>query len=478
MAMHDSIFRKYDIRGITGSELDLTEVYRLGQAIARYFLAKNPLIKAVAVGMDGRVHSPQMRDDLCRALQESGLDVIFIGICPSPTLYFSLHYKNIAAGVMITASHNPGEYNGFKICLGEKSVWGDELQVIKALYHDIRVQEGLTYSGAAMGSFMYVPMVTPYVEYLVDHFSHLRGMQQRIVIDCANGAAGAVLPALVAAMDWPHVQLLYPEIDGTYPNHEADPTVEENMDDIRAVIDQGSADYGIGLDGDADRMAVISESRTLIPGDKLLALFAADMKDEHPGMGVVCDIKSSMGLLALIAQWGLTHYMVPCGHSYVKEKMDATHAILGGEFSCHFCFSDRYFGYDDGIYATLRFIEIVAKTGKTVDQLLSIFPYTVSSPELRIPCAQVLHQHIIDAIYEAFTDRSDATMLTIDGIRVHVPYGWGNVRASNTQPVLSVRFESTSKQELARIKEDFFVIMKQYIDEEILQLYFKKGLCD
>jgi phosphomannomutase / phosphoglucomutase len=467
IAMHDSIFRTYDIRGMVGSELDLQEVYALGCAIALYFRSQNPMIQTIAIGMDGRTTSEGIKNDLSRALQDQGFNICFIGVCPSPVLYFALHTLPVQAGIMITASHNPGTYNGFKICLGTESVWGDAIQEIKNIYKSKQY-----YPKNKRGMYRLCPMIPVYIDYLVNQFGALKGMQRTIIFDCGNGATGVVLPELIEKMNWPNAKILYAEIDGNYPNHEADPTIRENMEDLYEAIKIEKADFGIGFDGDGDRMTPITTEGILIPGDQLLALFAYDMKKEHSTMGVVFDVKASMGLIELLNAWGLKEYMVPCGHSYVKQKMDQEKALLGGELSCHFCFSDRYFGFDDGIYAAWRLIEIVIKTGKTLGELLDIFPKKASSPELRIPCASDNIKDLLQTIRAVFAKRKDAHILDIDGPRIHLPYGWANIRASNTQPVLSVRFEGADKEGLTQIKHDFLPIFKQFIDEKVLKRYF------
>ncbi len=488
MAIQDSIFRTYDIRGIVGSELDLDEVYDLGRAFAAYFKDKNPSMTTIAIGMDGRTSSESIKNDICRALQDQGLDVIFIGVCPSPVLYFALYTLPVQAGIMITASHNPADYNGFKVCLGTHAVWGDQLQEIKKIYRQLRpypstssgraeekelpLALSLSKSASDKGSYSNQDMIKPYIDYLADQFAHLKGMKPKIIFDCANGAAGTVMPELVKAMDWPNAELLFPEVDGNYPNHEADPTVRKNMEDLYQAVQKQEAAFGIGFDGDGDRMSAITSTGKLILGDQMLALFANAMKKYHPNMGVVFDIKASMGLIELLNEWGMKDYMVPCGHSYVKEKMDETGALLGGELSCHFCFSDRYFGFDDGIYAALRLLEIVQQSGESLDQLLSIFPHKVSSPELRIPCKRDVSEQIMDLVRRTFTDQPNVTIMDIDGPRVQFHNGWANVRASNTQPVLSVRFEGETDKDLQQIKDDFFTLMKPFIDEKVLRSHF------
>lgn len=508
--MKDTIFREYDIRGFVGTELIIEEVYALTRAIAYYFVERNPQVKTVAVGMDGRTHSLAIKTAMCQALVDSGLDVVFVGVCPSPALYFALHTLPVDAGMMITASHNSKEYNGIKICLGTSVVWGEEINKIRGLYHQkkfIGDQMGASGQGQKNGGVSQeqstvqdltiqkrivahekgvmreYQIIKDYVTWLADHFKHLRGMNMSVVVDCGNGAAGTVLPQLVKVMQWPHVQLLYPEVDGDFPHHEADPTVEKNMQDVKQWLQMAQSHttakrqendrlLGIGLDGDCDRMDAMTQSGKLVPGDQLLALFAQDVINDHAGAGIVCDIKSSSGLIELLHTWGAKVCISPSGHAIIKDQMKKYAAILGGELSCHFFFHDRYFGYDDGIYAMLRLFELLAQSGKSLDELLTIFPNKYSTREFRIPFDDSKKNEIIAEVKAYFVLRADAQIMTIDGIRVTMPYGWGIVRASNTQPVLTIRFESDTSDGLERIKQDFQEVLQPYFDHIILKEIF------
>ena len=462
--MHDSIFREYDIRGKIGSELVINDIYDLSRSIAYYFKQKNPQVKTIAVGMDGRLSSPTIKERMVSALQDSGMNVIFIGICPSPVLYFALHTMPVDAGLMITASHNPADYNGIKISLGTDCIWGAQIKEIRDLY---RAQKFLI--SEIKGSYQEQAVIPVYIKWLHDHFSSLIAMPLAVAIDCGNGTGGTVLPELIDAMKWKNIQLLCAEVDGTYPNHEADPVVEKNMLHVKDALAKTSASLGIGLDGDSDRMAAMTKSGFLVPGDQLLALFAQEILKTHPGSAVVFDVKASSGLIELLKKWGAKPCISPCGHAIIKTHMEKEHAVLAGELSCHFFFEDRYFGYDDGIYAMMRLFEIVQDSGKSLDELVSIFPKKYSSPEIRIACPEDKKQIIIDHIIEHYKSKKDADLLLIDGIRATMPYGWANVRASNTQPVLSIRFEGNSLEELAQIKEEMLDLLKNYFEIELLK---------
>lgn len=462
--MLDIIFREYDIRGKVGTELLIDEAYNLTRAIAYYFVQQNPEVKKVAVGMDARTHSPLIQKEVIRGLCESGLDVVIIGVCPTPVLYFALYNLPVDAGIMITASHNPPEYNGIKICLGKSSVWGLQVKEIRNLY-----RAGAALQPVHRGQISQIPLVDSYITWLVDHFAHLKGAPISAVIDCANGAAGIVMPTLVQRMGWQHVQLLYPEVDGTCPNHEADPVKEKNMAEVKRALATTDAQVGIGLDGDADRMAPMTKSGYLVPGDQLLAILSKQLLAEHPGAGVVMDVKSSSSLLDLVAAWGGTAHLSPSGHAIIKTQMRQHNALLGGELSCHFFFADRYFGYDDGIYAALRLFELMLTAGASLDELLAVVPKKWSSPEVRIACAEDEKQTIINAVRGVFAARADVTMITIDGVRAHMPYGWGIVRASNTQSELCLRFEADSHEGLAHVRRDFIAALQPFFYASILE---------
>ncbi len=463
--MKDTIFREYDIRGKVDSELPINQAYDLGRAIAYYLRSQNPSCKTIAIGMDGRTHSLALKNELTRALNESGMNTVFVGTCPTPALYFSLFTgDDIDGGIMITASHNGPEYNGIKLCLGTRVVWGKELQKIKGLYKNKKHILSDT-----IGTASNAPIIPSYLAWLTNHFEHLKNIPVSCIIDCGNGAGGTVMPELVKQMGWKNVSLLYEEVDGTFPNHEADPTVEKNMRDVKKAVTSQSFDFGIGLDGDCDRMAPMTQHGELVSGDKLLALFAQTVLTEHPGAGIVFDIKSSSGLIELLEQWGAQPIMSPSGHSIIKDMMTKHGALLGGEISCHFFFKDRYFGYDDGIYAALRLIELLHTTQQPLSELLTIFPKKESSQEFRLFCSDEKKQDVIQAIKDALSQTNDVEISTIDGVRAVFPFGWGIVRASNTQAALSMRFESDTKEGLKKVIERFYALLANHLDAEDLK---------
>ncbi len=466
--MKNVIFREYDIRGIVGQELVVKEVYNLARTIAFYLVEKNPQLKTIAVGMDGREHSPELKKELCRGLIDSGIDVVFVGLCTSPMIYFATYTLPVDGAVMITASHNPKEYNGFKVCLGKHTLSGDHIRKIGALY-----EEGKLIDTHNRGEYLEQPIKDAYITWHVDNFSHLKNMTLPVVMDCGNGAAGVVVPDIIKQMNWNNVQLLCAAVDIESATHTADPTKISNMQDVKDALRSTDAVVGIGFDGDADRMGAMTKDGELVAGDKLLALFAQPMVKEHPGMCVVCNIVCSAGLQEILSQWGAQTVVTAVGHSVIEKAMEEHHALLGGETSCHFFFKDRHFGYDDGVYAMFRLLELLVESGKTLPQLLTVFPQKVTSPEYRIACAEERKYALVNEAKGLFFLRKDYQINTIDGVRVSTDYGWGLLRASNTQPVLSIRFEADSEQDLNHIKEDFVVVLSNYFDQSYLREQFQ-----
>ncbi len=460
--LSDDIFRQYDIRGKVGSELLIKEVYDLIRAMVCFFKERNPQVSRIVVGADGRVHSPAIKEEVCRALQDSGIDVIVIGVCPTPVLYFALYMLPVEAGLMITASHNTKEYNGIKIVLDKKSIWGEDIQVVKNYYTARKYFEN------DKGSYVEHDLIDTYISWLADHFSHLQNMSLSAVVDCGNGAAGTVLPKLCKVMQWKNVELLYPEVDGTYPNHTADPTSEENMQDVKRMLQMTDIQVGIGLDGDGDRMGAVTKSGDLILGDKLLAVFANDIRKDSPSAIIIHDLKCSSGLRELLQEWGMQSYASPTGHAWVKQYMKKYHATLGGELSCHLFFHDRYFGFDDGIYAMMRLFEVITKTGKSLDELVASFPKKISSPEIRFECPEDQKEKIILHVKEHF-EKQGVELLTIDGVYVTFHNGWGIIRASNTQPALSIRFEADTQDNFKIIKEELIRSLEAFYNRPFLK---------
>jgi len=469
MRTQNVIFRQYDIRGIVGEELIIEEVYELARAIAYYLVEKNSQFKTIAIGMDAREHSPAIKEQLSRGFIDSGIDVIFVGVCTTPMIYFSTYTMPIDGAIMITASHNPKEYNGLKICLGTTSLWGEHIRKIGTLFNE-KKQLGTE----IQGKYVEQSLKDSYIAWHINEFKHLKGMTLPIVIDCGNGTAGIVVPDIIEQMQWNNIHLLCAEVDAAFPNHVADPTVARNMEDVKKTIEETNAEIGIGFDGDVDRMGVMTNRGDLVIGDKLLAVFAQPMVKKNPGMKVVCNIVCSAGLGEVLAKWGAEIIITPVGHSVIEEAMHEHNALLGGETSCHFFFRDRHFGYDDGIYAMFRLLEILIESGKNLTELLEVFPKKVTSPEYRIPCEEETKYAIVNEIKGLLFQNKQYQITTIDGVRVSNDYGWGLLRASNTQPLLSIRFEADTVENLNHIKESFIMALSNYFDQAYIREQLQK----
>ena len=443
-----SIFREYDVRGIVGKDLTPPMAEKIGRAYAT-LLKKERSNPSIAVGRDGRLTSPMMRDHLVRGLTEGGLDVIDLGLCATPLLYFSLFTRGVDGGIMITGSHNASEYNGFKLCVGKEALHGPDIQQLRSLV------ESETFSRGS-GKVIDGPIIPEYLAYLKKSFSSLDASFLHVVIDCGNGAASLVAKQALEQLGCT-VTGLFCELDGRFPHHHPDPTVVENLAELRTMVKNVGADVGIGYDGDADRIGAVDDQGNILWGDRLLLLFARDVLADHPGSTFISEVKASQLFYDDIEKRGGRGIMWKAGHSVIKAKMKAENAVLAGEMSGHMFFADRYFGYDDAIYASCRLIEILAKTKKPLSTFFSDIPPTSVTPEIRVDCPDhakfILVKKVIDHIRQLANDPHphdpQLTILdvnTIDGIRVRFQDGWGLIRASNTQPALVLRFEASTSQ--------------------------------
>lgn len=462
--MQDHIFRKYDIRGIVGKDFSLTDVPVFARALAYYFHTHGMHVKTVSIAMDERDHSPVIKRLLIQELVVAGISVIDIGLVPTPVSYFSEYWLPIQAAIMITASHNPAEYNGLKICLHKKAICGDDLQLLKKYF-----VEKKSVTSAHVGVVSTYALVPDYIAYLKTLFAPLVGSKKKFVFDCGNGATAAVVPDLCKAMGWDNAVVLSGVPSVALRTHEADPTVHENMQELAHYLTDHDIEYGMGFDGDGDRMGVVRADGTLVPGDQLLAVMAEPIFETHPKAALVAEIKCSNGLTELVQAWGGSLYHCPAGRTFIKEAMEQHAALVAGELSCHFFFHDRYFGFDDGIYAALRLIERTETSQKLLAVLLSVFPEKQNSPELRISCPLDKAPLVITGVTKFFADRLGVRLTTIDGVRIDREYGWGIVRASNTQPVICLRFEASSVQDLELIKQEFVTSLEPYFSKEFLE---------
>ncbi len=442
LELHDQIFRAYDIRGIVEKNLTEDVVYWIGRAFAAEATAQKQ--SRVTVGYDGRNSSPMLREALTRGLAEGGLDVIDIGQVPTPLLYFSTFALDTATGIMVTGSHNPPEYNGLKMVLAGVTLAEDAIQQLK-----IRIQNNDLTEGE--GDTEEMDLTDHYIDRVLEDVAVAQPM--KVVVDCGNGVAGAIAPRLIRELGCEVVEL-YCEIDGDFPNHHPDPADPANLDDLITVVKAENAALGIAFDGDGDRLGVVTAKGEIIWPDKLMMLFAQDIVGRNPGADIIYDVKCSRHLNTLISESGGRPVMCKTGHSHIKAMIKETGALLGGEFSGHICFGERWYGFDDAIYSAARLLEILGSESRSIDEVFDQFPVTFATPEIKIPTTEVKKFKIIEALAEQ-ADFGDGTLTTIDGIRVDFSDGWGLIRPSNTSPVLSLRFEADAQSALERIQETF-----------------------
>ncbi len=437
--MNSEMFREYDIRGIAGKDMTDPDVVRIGKGIGT-FLRQN-CCSRITVGRDCRVSSDTYCEKLIEGLISTGCRVIDIGICPTPVLYFSIQHLEQQGGVMVTASHNPAEYNGIKMCLGSGSIHGEDIQAIR------RIIENKAFVEAEGGGLSAADVLPAYHAYVRDNISIEKKL--RIAVDAGNGTAGVVAVPIMKTMNL-EVHDIYCDMDGTFPNHEADPTVLNNLKDLIALVREKKLDVGIGYDGDGDRIGVVDEKGDIVYGDKLMILFSREILSRKPGATFISEVKCSQTMYDDIEKNGGRAIMWKTGHSLIKSKMKEEGAELAGEMSGHMFFADRYLGYDDATYASCRLLEILSRTDKPLSALLSDVPKTFTTPEIRVDCPDDRKFDVVKKITAYFKERH--RVIDIDGARVVFEDGWGLVRASNTQPALVLRFEASSEARLTEIQ--------------------------
>lgn len=438
--MNEHIFREYDIRGIVGEDLNEETVFRLARAVGTYFRRNGA--RRISLGRDARESGAAFRDLMIRGLNDSGCDVLDLGKIPTPLVYFSLFTETVDAGVMITGSHNPANYNGFKLCLGKSTLHGAQIQEIKriALAEDFE-----TGSGAAEEK----DIVSNYLNFVAENV-RLGERKLKVVIDAGNGIGGIVGAPLYKRLGCEAIELFI-EPDSRFPNHHPDPTVTENLQDaIKTVLEQ-KADLAICFDGDGDRIGVIDERGNIIWGDELMIIFARSILEKSPEAAFIAEVKCSERLFSDIEQRGGRAVMWKAGHSLIKAKMRETGAALAGEMSGHIFFADRYFGYDDAIYSGARLLEILSNSEKPLSEFLSDLPKAINTPEIRIDCPEEKKFEVVRRITEEF--KKTNKVIDVDGARIIFENGWGLVRASNTQAILVLRFEAIDENALRQIQE-------------------------
>ncbi|MEQ5835688.1 phosphomannomutase/phosphoglucomutase [Marinobacter sp. NFXS9] len=437
-----SIFRAYDIRGIVGETLDGQVVHEIGRAIGSE--AQSRQVTDICIGYDGRHSSPELADALARGIMSTGCNVINIGAVPTPVLYFATHELGTGSGVMVTGSHNPANYNGLKMMLAQDTLSGDDIQKLFT-----RIQTGDLVQG--QGQYSEQDVRRPYLDRIVGDIAVAAPL--RVVLDAGNGIAGELAPILVEELGCDVIPM-FCEVDGNFPNHHPDPGKPENLQSLIEKVKSEKADIGLAFDGDGDRLGVVTNTGKIIWPDRLLMLFARDVVSRNPGSDILYDVKCTRRLASVINEAGGRPIMWKTGHSLMKAKMKETGALLAGEMSGHIFFKERWLGFDDGLYAAARLLEILGVEDRDSDDVFAEFPEDISTPELNVTVTDENKFAIVDKL-SAEGDFGDGSVSNIDGVRVDYPDGWGLCRASNTTPVLVLRFEAESDEALDRIKTVF-----------------------
>jgi phosphomannomutase/phosphoglucomutase len=429
-----TIFREYDIRGIADQELTSDGIAQLGRTIGTFVARERG--KRLNVARDCRLSSERLRNAIVAGLVAAGCDVTDLGVVPTPLLYYASFHLQADGGVMITGSHNPPEYNGFKVMCGNSTIHGEEIQHLRAM-----LEAGDLATG--QGSVKTYDIVTPYVEEITRQFDLKRRV--KVVIDTGNGTAGPALHRLLERVNCEPIELFF-DMDGRFPNHHPDPTVPKNLEVLIARVTESRAELGIAIDGDGDRIGAVDELGNVVWGDQLLAIYGREILTRKPGATFISEVKASQVLYDYLNARGGRALMWKTGHSPIKAKMQQEKAELAGEMSGHMFFADRYYGYDDALYSALRLIELVDRAGAPLSALLADLPRTVTTPEIRVDCPDEEKFQLVERVKEAF--RRTHRIIDVDGVRVLFDQGWGLVRASNTQPVLVLRFEARDPAQL------------------------------
>ncbi len=437
--INPDVFREYDVRGIVDRDLDFDFVYNLGRAAGTYSIDRG--VKLMTLGMDCRLSSSEYRDAIREGITSTGINITDVGLCATPMLYFSIRHFNADGGVMVTGSHNPPEFNGFKICVGPDTIYGQDIQELRKIMEVNKYMSG-------KGTSHFEDISKPYEDYLFNNVEVKEGLN--IVVDGGNGVGGIFALPLFNRFGC-KVTDIYCNPDGGFPNHFPDPTILENLTELITLVKKNKSDIGIAYDGDADRIGVITDQGNVLWGDELLLLFSRFILQKIPGAAIIGEVKCSQKLYEDIEKHGGRPIMWKAGHSLIKGKMKEEKAPLAGEMSGHMFFADRYFGYDDAIYASIRLLEIISTSGKKISEILSDVPRTFTTPEIRIDCPDHIKFHVVEEVKEHF--RKNYKIIDVDGARIPFGDGWGLVRPSNTQPVLVLRFEALTEEHLQRIKE-------------------------
>ncbi|MCC6343511.1 MAG: phosphomannomutase/phosphoglucomutase [Bryobacterales bacterium] len=430
--MNPNIFREYDIRGIADRDLPSPDIETLGRGIGTYL--RRAGVNRLTLARDCRLSGQRLQDALLKGILSTGCDVTGVGCVPTPLLYYSVFHLQAGGGVMITGSHNPSDYNGFKVMLGKSTIHGEQIRDLLRLIQSADFASG-------QGRFSEADVIAPYVAEVASQFDFPRRI--KVVLDAGNGTAGPVMRRLLAKLNVDPIELFF-EMDGHFPNHHPDPTVEDNLEHLRRAVRQHKAELGIAFDGDGDRIGAVDEHGNVVWGDMLLLIYAREILSRKPGATFIGEVKCSQALYDGIRALGGNPIMYKTGHSLIKSKMKEERAELAGEMSGHMFFADRYYGFDDALYSACRLMEIVAASANPLSAQLEGVPRLVSTPEIRFDCPDDIKFSVVERVASHF--RNLRPVMEVDGVRVLFEKGWGLVRASNTQPILVMRFEAESQR--------------------------------
>ncbi|MBP6057088.1 MAG: phosphomannomutase/phosphoglucomutase [Nitrosomonas sp.] len=436
------IFKAYDIRGIVDKTITVGNVEKIGHAIGSEARARN--LTAIAIGRDGRLSGPELSQALARGIRKSGIDVVDVGMVATPMLYYAAHELCQYSGVMVTGSHNPPEYNGFKIVLGGQTLAAETIQALR-----LRIENNDLADGA--GNYSEHNIANAYLERITGDIKLTRPI--KIIVDCGNGVAGAFAPALYRGLGC-EVTELFCDVDGTFPNHHPDPSVPDNLQDVVQALRTTDAEIGLAFDGDGDRLGIVTKDGNIINADRQLMLFAADVLSRNPSGKVIFDVKCTRNLAPWISRHGGTPIMWKTGHSFIKAKLIEEKALLAGEMSGHLFFKERWYGFDDGLYAGARLLELLTRVAD-INATLNNLPDSLNTPELQVRTAEGENHALIAQLQQNAVFNNAQQVITIDGLRVEYSDGFGLARASNTTPVIVLRFEADNESALKRIQEDF-----------------------
>lgn len=440
MKTNPLIFREYDIRGVVEKDFQTETVVAIGRAIGTFM--KRQGASEITLGRDGRLSSERIAGELAAGLASTGLKITDTGLCPTPVHYYSIAHLKKDGGVMVTGSHNPPEFNGIKMTLGKGSIFGKDIQKIRHLIEEDDFEK------ASPSPKETLEILEPYIEYIVKNLKLPRGV--RVGMDSGNGTGGLVAPEIFRRLGC-EVHDIFSEVDGLFPNHHPDPTVEANLVDLKKLVADKGLEVGVGYDGDSDRLGAIDGKGQVLWGDQLMILFSRAILKKNPGAVIIADVKSSDNLFADVKAKGGRPIMWKTGHALIKQKLWKEEALFAGEMSGHLFFADRYFGFDDGIYASGRLVELIAQMDHSIEEELADVPKTYSTPEIRVDCPDEQKFEVVRKTRDALRKQC-LPIFDLDGVRVTYPGGWGLVRASNTQPVLVLRFEADSPERLEQIR--------------------------